>query len=146
MFEFELPVARKKVVWKPLDVGQQLQLAASYQGNQQVMRSAAMLADRIIQFGDQPSLPGTKACPFPVIQTWDEIDYNEFSDHVEREEAKRYAAYKKKESPSTAMAKAQDAVNKAGESLIAAIKSMNEAMQELKDAQLAASASPLSAK
>lgn len=145
MYDFVLPVSQKAIKWKPLDVGQQLALGAAYQGNQKIYLDAAMYAARIVQYGDKTATPGVQPCSFPEIQVWDEVDYTLFSDEVTARETERFNAFRKKEAPTTTIAKAEKAISDANSGLLEAMRLMSEAMAAIKEAGLAANA-PLTAR
>lgn len=88
MFEFTLPLSQKALTWKPLTVGQQLDAQAANKGGG-IGTIVDMFCRRVIKFDDKPGLT------IGQIREWDQIDFDAFTDHVNKTEADRASQFQK---------------------------------------------------
>ncbi len=137
--DFVFPVSGIKAQWKPLDVGKQLDLTAAYaKDGMRHLLLPVLLAARIVRFGDKP------ACTLADLRAMDDIDYDAFSEEVERKEAERRAAYRKKAPGESPAAKLRALAEEARVLLDRVKQALDEAVAKAVDAEASSGASPLS--
>ncbi len=104
MFNWTQPVGQKAVTWRPLGVGEEMDIEASFRREEQRhLRKYEMLRRRIIKYGDD-----TK-CPSEDFRKWDSLDLEMFAEDVATQEAVRRATLTKK-AAGTALEDLQSAV------------------------------------
>ncbi len=84
MFEWKMPIGGKVVMWRPLKVGDHMDLDANY-GRSDIahMRKYAELAMRVLKIGDKDNVQVTD------LRDWDEYDLLEFKSEVDSRELAR---------------------------------------------------------
>lgn len=89
-YEWTQPIGGRKIIWRPLTIGQELDIVA---GNSREERKhlipAMMLGARVVMCGEDKGLPYSK------LRDWDDIDFAEFAEEVSRVELLRREACRK---------------------------------------------------
>jgi hypothetical protein len=90
VYEWKQPVGGKAILWRPLKVGQELDIAAANRRpEQQHLVSALVLAARIVKYGD------AERCSLADVRDWDEYDFEAFVEETNLVESQRRAALRK---------------------------------------------------
>lgn len=101
-FTWTQPVGGKVINWKPLTVGQEIDIEAHHNRPDTAhLRPYVVIQRRITGYDGKP------VCTLDDLRSWDVIDLQEFIAEIERKEAERRAAFARKvadASPSPALA------------------------------------------
>lgn len=90
-YEFTLPVCGKVITWRPYPVGTYLDFVAAHnKEHNRHMLGPNLLVERIVTFDGKP-----RSQQIVDIRSWDEIDYQAFSEHVDLIDMQRRAAHAK---------------------------------------------------
>jgi len=138
-YDFVFPVSQTKVLWKPLEVGKQLDLTAAYRKDEvRHLLLPALLAARITRYGDKAQ------CTIADLRAMDDIDYDAFSEEVERKESERRASYRKKAPAESSAAKLRALAEEARVILDRVKQVLDDAVAKAIDAEASSGAGPLS--
>lgn len=136
MFEWTQPIGGQKIVWRPLKVGDHIDLDANYgRSDMAHLKRYATLAARVV------SVDGQEKAKFQNdllnFRDWDEYDLIAFGEEVDSRENARAAALAPQrpggvvQSLEQAVIKAQVAANDLGMALAAVVAKAKEAEQKL---------------
>ncbi len=88
MFNWTQPIGKKSITWKPLTIGDEMDIEANFsRPESKHLQKYESLRRRIITFGDAPS------CGPGEFRVWDSRDVGMFAEEVERKESMRGAAF-----------------------------------------------------
>lgn len=137
MYPFKLPQSGKELTWRPLTVGQQLDIAnANRLDAQKMYLQPSLLAAKIVSYD------GRQSCSLAEIKSWSEIDYNALQEEIENKESAERLAFKKKLPGDTAYSALLDAkLAEFRTALMVVDKTMTEALDIVRASE--ATASPL---
>jgi hypothetical protein len=111
MFEWIAPVGGQKVIWRPLKVGDHIDLDANYGTSSMAhLKKYATLEARIISVdGTEKKMMNKSDCG--IVREWDEYDFIAFNDEVESRELAR-AVSLAPQRPGGVVAALEQSVNK----------------------------------
>lgn len=136
-FEWTQPVGGQKIVWRPLKVGDHIDIDGNYsRADMAHQKKYVMLEARIISVDGTPKAQLNKS-DCGIVRDWDEYDLIAFNDEVESRELARVVALAPQR-PGGAVATLEQAVNKAqaaandlAQALTAVLQRAREAEQKL---------------
>lgn len=92
MFAFQLPVSGKLVRWRPLTVGEEIEIDTVYRSEAtRPLRNYELLRRRITGYGE------ASLCSLEELRAWDTLDLECFAEQVEEREQERKAVLRKKQ-------------------------------------------------
>lgn len=133
MFEWKQPIGGKVINWRPLKVGDHIDIDANYsRADVAHMKRFVTLAARILKVGDKEKREF--AGDLADLRDWDEYDLIAFSDEVESRELARSVALAPQRQGG-AVASLEQAVAKAQAALTESARALQEVVQKAKEAE-----------
>lgn len=87
-YSWRKPLGGEQLTWKPLTVGQEIEIEAQHQTPANAhLRKYEVIRRRIVSYGDQG-----KVCTLEDLKSWDPLDLEAFVEEVETKDAERRAA------------------------------------------------------
>jgi hypothetical protein len=133
-FEWTQPIGGQKIVWRPLKVGDHIDLDTNYASSSMAaLKPYATLAVRIISVDgiEKAKLPGGDLVN---VREWDEHDFIAFKDEIETRELARSVALAPQR-PGGVVTSLEQAVNKAQLAATELAQSLNIVLQKAKEAE-----------
>jgi hypothetical protein len=92
-FSYTLPVIGVALIWKPLTLGQEIEIDAQHRRVDNAhLKPIEVIRRRITSYGDKP------VCTLEDMKAWDTIDYEDFCKEIEEREAERKASFIRRKS------------------------------------------------
>lgn len=137
MFEWTQPVGGKVVVWRPLKVGDHIDIEANYNRSDMVhLKPWVTMAARIISIdGIEKAKLGKD--DLGLVRDWDEYDFISFKEEIDSRELARSVSLAPQRQGGAvvgleqAVTKVQAAANELGMALAAVVQKAKEAEQKL---------------
>ena len=135
-FEWTLPVSGQKIVWRPLKIGDHMDLDANYgASNMAHLKRYAQVSSRIISIDGKTKNEMSKD-DLAIVKDWDEYDFIAFHEEVESRELARQVALAPQrpggvvQTLEQAVTKVQQVLGELGPALTIALQKFKEAEQK----------------
>jgi hypothetical protein len=127
-FEWVQPIGGKKITWRPLTMGDHLNLDALYRGTTDYQKPYALMAARITRLDDKTDVS------LKDIYDWDEYDFISFREEVESRELARMVALAPQR-PGGVVTTLEQAVNEAQVALGKIAQAISTVLERAKEAE-----------
>lgn len=130
MFEWTQPVGRKSLKWKPLTLGQEMDIiSTNRQPAQQHLVPPMLVLARIVEYDGKTRSAASAPLSLQELRDWDAEDYRELLEHIDMKENERRVSLRKQQpgaGPVAALEAAIDEAQAAANRLSAALSQVLE--------------------